>query len=108
MGLWNGRDAGRGGTRRGGLCQRYAMGLQIRLRHALGERMFELSPRTVDRPMVIGRAADADVQIPSVNVAPRQSVLFVHDGYWVVQEASDSAGTYVNGEPIAGPTFLQI
>jgi hypothetical protein len=85
------------------------MSLQIRLRHALGERTLELPPRTVDNPLVIGRAADADVQVPSINVAPRHSVLFIHEGHWVIQAASDHAATYVNSDLLTtGATWLQI
>ena len=47
------------------------MGLQIRVRHALGQRVIELPDRAVDRPLVVGRAANAEVQVPSVTVAPK-------------------------------------
>ena len=45
------------------------MGLQIRLRHALGERVVEVRPRSVELPLVIGRSKESDLQIPSVTVA---------------------------------------
>ena len=67
------------------------MGLLVRVRHALGERVLELPERGVDDPIVVGRAADADVQIPSINVAPRHLVLFVHEGHWVAQDAGRRA-----------------
>ena len=82
------------------------MGLQVRLRHALGERVLELPSKPVDDPVVVGRAADADVQVPSVNVGSRHAVLFVHDDHWVVQDVSSSHPTYVNGEPLSGPRPL--
>lgn len=82
------------------------MGLQIRLRHALGERVLELDPRTVDDPLVLGRAAEADVQVPSVNVGARHAVVFIHEGHWVVQDTSASHPTYVNGEALQGPRAL--
>src|SRR5688500_1848938 len=82
------------------------MGLMVRLHHALGERVLELPDRTVDDPLVVGRAADADIQIPSINVAPRQVVLFVHEGHWVVQDAPGSTGTLVNGAALSGARAL--
>jgi pSer/pThr/pTyr-binding forkhead associated (FHA) protein len=82
------------------------MGLQVRLRHALGERLLEIPPKPVDAPVVVGRAADADVQVPSVNVGSRHAVLFVHDGQWAVQDVSSTHPTYVNGEPLRGPRAL--
>jgi hypothetical protein len=83
------------------------MGLQVRLRHALGERLMELADRPAERPLVVGRAREADLKIPSVSVASEHCALFVHEGNWVVQDTSDGA-TWVNGEPVAGPTPLYI
>jgi hypothetical protein len=82
------------------------MALQVRLRHALGERLLELPDRGVADPLVVGRARDADVQVPSVRVLPQHCVLFVHEGQWVIQ---GTAGvTKLNGQPISGPTGLNI
>ena len=78
------------------------MGLQVRVRHALGERVLDLPERGVDRPVVIGRAADADVQVPSVHVGQRHLVLFVHEGRWVAQDAPGGTGTMVNGAAMKG------
>jgi hypothetical protein len=83
------------------------MGLQVRLRHALGERVLELPGRTVDNPVVVGRAGDADVQIPSIAVGPQHIVLFIHEGKWVVQDTPGGTGTRVNGQPLSGPRALQ-
>jgi hypothetical protein len=84
------------------------MGLQVRIRHALGERLTALPARTVDHPVVVGRSAAADVQVPSVSVAPKHCALFVHDGVWVVQDLGGTSGTFVNGKKVAGPTPLNI
>src|SRR5436190_3983969 len=84
------------------------MSLQARLRHTLGERWIELAPRGVDEPLVVGRIASADLQVPSVTVAQKHCVLFVHDGLWVVQDVAGSTGTYVNGAKIDGPALLKI
>lgn len=82
------------------------MGLQIRLRHALGERVLELVDRDVSRPWVIGRGNEADLKIPSVGVAPQHAVLFVHEGHWVVQ--GDGGLTTLNGEPLEMAAALRI
>src|SRR5690349_10532730 len=73
------------------------MGLQVRLRHSLGEKRYALPARTADRPVTVGRSAQADMQIPSIHAAPVHCVLFVHDGKWVVQDAGGTTGTLVNG-----------
>ena len=85
------------------------MSLQARLRHTLGERWIELPERGVDQPIVVGRAGTADVQVPSVTVAQKHCVLFVHEGRWVVQEVGGgSPGTYVNGSKVDGAAFLHV
>ena len=82
------------------------MALQVRLRHALGERVLELPDRGEADPLVIGRARDADVQVPSIRVLPQHCVLFVREGQWVIQ---GTAGvTKLNGRPVSGPTGLNI
>lgn len=83
------------------------MSLQVRLRHPLGDRLIELSPRTADHPILIGRVAGAEVQVPSAAVAPRHSLLFIHQGRWVVQDAGGGQ-TFVNGQHIQGATFLKV
>lgn len=84
------------------------MGLQVRVRHALGERLVELPDRTVENPIIVGRAAGSEVQVPSVSVAPKHCALFRHEGHWVVQDIGGTTGTYVNGEPVEQATLLQI
>jgi hypothetical protein len=85
------------------------MSLQARLRHPLGERWIELPERGVDHPLVVGRAGTADLQVPSVTVAQKHCVLFVHEGRWVVQHVAGGApGTFVNGSPIEGAAFLHV
>ena len=83
------------------------MALQVRVRHALGERLVDLADRTVERPLVVGRAREADVKIPSVTVAGEHCALFVHNGQWVLQDTSGGA-TLVNHVPTEGPTPLYI
>src|SRR3954447_24964392 len=84
------------------------MGLQIRVRHALGERVIELPDRMAEEPVIVGRASNAEVSVPSVTVAPKHCVLFIHEGHWAVQDLGAGGGTYVNGEPALEARFLQI
>lgn len=82
------------------------MGLQIRLTHSLGDRLIELGAQPADAPVVVGRAADAPVQVPSANIAKQHCLLFVAENRWVVQDAGSPSGTYLNGEPVDEPAFL--
>lgn len=84
------------------------MGLQVRIRHALGERLMDLPARTVDHPVVVGRSGAADVQVPSVSVGLKHCALFVHDGVWAIQDLGGTSGTFVNGRKVTGPTPLNI
>ena len=54
------------------------MTLQVRLRHALGETVVDLPTRRADEPLIIGRAREAELQIPSASVGQRHCALFVH------------------------------
>jgi hypothetical protein len=82
------------------------MRLQVRVRHSLGEKVVELPARGVEHPVVIGRGASADLQIPSVHIGPSHLVLFIHEGRWVVQDGPDSTGTFFDGKPLANPKIL--
>ncbi|HSI36370.1 MAG TPA: FHA domain-containing protein, partial [Tepidisphaeraceae bacterium] len=82
------------------------MSLQIRLTHSLGESLIELQPRGADQANVVGRSSGAQVSVPSASVGKQHCLLFVHDGRWVVQDASSQAGTYLNGERITEPSYL--
>src|SRR3954470_140558 len=82
------------------------MRLQVRIRHSLGESLVELPARGVDHPVVIGRSASADLQIPSVHVGTEHLALFIHEGRWVVQVGPDSTGAYVDGKPLTEPKML--
>src|SRR5258706_734126 len=82
------------------------MTLQVRLVHALGDRLIDLPEKTIDSPIVVGRAVDAQLQVPSVNVSRRHCVLVVHEGQWAVEDGGTSGGTYINGQPASGPAFV--
>lgn len=81
--------------------------MRVRLIHALGQQEFELSPRSVEEPIVVGRSSQVDLQIPSIDVSPVHAVLFVHEGAWIVQDCYSGSRTLVNGQPIDAPTVLK-
>lgn len=83
------------------------MGLQIRLRHALGARIMEVEGRGVDRPISIGRSGECAIQVPSGAVSPVHAYLYVHDGQWVIADAGSDAGTFVNGHRLSEPAMIQ-
>lgn len=82
--------------------------MRLRLTHPLGTQDFELDSRTADDPIVIGRANDADVKVPSVSVSRAHAAIFVHDGNWIVQDSGSRDGTFVNGKKIEGPVRLAL
>src|SRR5258706_208298 len=82
------------------------MGLQLRLTDALGEPMLELDARPPDRANIVGRAADADVEVPSSSVNNRHCLLFVRDGRWFVQDAGSGDGTFLNGKRLSAPATI--
>jgi outer membrane biosynthesis protein TonB len=79
------------------------MPLGLELTHALGRKQARFDDRGVDRPLVVGRGAGADLQVPSVQVSSTHCVLFVHEGRWIVQDAGSRAGTFLNGQRIVSP-----
>jgi hypothetical protein len=84
------------------------MALQVRLVHALGDRLIDLAEKTIDSPVVVGRAGDADLPVPVVSVSRRQCLLYVQDGQWVVADGKAGSGsTFLNGKPITRPTLLR-
>ena len=68
--------------------------------------MVEVEPRGPQRPIVIGRNPDADVQVPIGTVAPSHCVLYMEGDQWVIQDNGSSTGTYVNGAEVLGPVLL--
>lgn len=82
------------------------MGLQLRMTHSLGQRLVEVEARKADQAIVVGRASNAEVQIPSANISKRHCLLFVHEGRWVVQDADSPTGTFLNGERLTEPAFV--
>lgn len=83
------------------------MGMEILLRHSLGERTMDVSGRGQDQPIIVGRGADCDVAVPSVTVATRHCALFIHQGYWYVRDLSGGA-TRLDGQPVSGAQPLRI
>lgn len=79
--------------------------MRVDLTHPLGRQTFELSPTTIEDPIVIGRSSQADIQVPSIQVSLQHAVLFVHQDHWVVQDSG--SGTFVNGQRINEPVILK-
>ena len=63
----------------------------------LGDRILELPERSVESPLIIGRGADADVQIPSIHVALQHLALFVHEGRWIARLRRGAAARALTG-----------
>jgi hypothetical protein len=83
------------------------MPLQVRLNHALGERLIDLEETGADRPIVVGRGPDAAVQVPSAGVGLRHCLLFVYKGRWAVQDGGSEGGTYLNGRLLKKPAAMK-
>ncbi|MFI5380192.1 MAG: FHA domain-containing protein [Tepidisphaerales bacterium] len=81
------------------------MGLQLRIRHALGARMVEIPGRAGDNPVRVGRDASCDVPIPSGQVSPVHCLLYMHEGKWIV--ASAGPAVLLNGQELAEPQYLE-
>jgi hypothetical protein len=82
--------------------------MRVRLTHALGASEYELHARSIDDPVLIGRSAEADLQVPSIDIAATHAVMFAHGGVWVVQDSGTASGTHVNGVRTDGPTPVNI
>jgi hypothetical protein len=82
------------------------MGLQLRLTHPLGSGLVDVDARPADRPIVVGRGATADVQVPSSTVGKSHCVLFVHNGHWAVRDGGTPLGTFLNGRRVTAPEFV--
>jgi hypothetical protein len=83
------------------------MTLQVRLVHALGDRLIDLPDKTFESPLIIGRADTADIPVPVPSVSRRHGLLYCHEGQWYIQDASGGARTLVNGQPTPEPTLVQ-
>ncbi len=82
------------------------MPLQIRLVHALGDRLVELDSSASNEPLVVGRSPEAFISIPAVNISRRHCLLYRHEGQWVIADAASAGGTFVNGERLVEPAYL--
>jgi hypothetical protein len=62
--------------------------------------MLTVESRGPDKPLVIGRSPEADVQVPVGTVSGQHCLLWFQDGQWLLQDAGSTHGTLVNGQPI--------
>lgn len=60
----------------------------------------------LDRNMVIGRGATADLSLADPGVSRRHASLQRHEGGWVVEDLGSANGTLVNTRRVSGPTRL--
>ena len=82
------------------------MTLQVRLVHALGDRLIDLPERSFESPLVVGRAPTAEIQVPDALISRRHCVLYLHEGQWYIQDGKGDARTFVNGQPALEPTAV--
>jgi RNA polymerase sigma-70 factor (ECF subfamily) len=59
-----------------------------------------------DRPLLIGSAIEADVQLPPGKAAPRHARVFRDPEGWMVEDLGSGFGTAVDGEKIDQPVLL--
>ncbi len=83
------------------------MGWKIRVKHAHGQVAVDLSPRPPEDPMVVGRIADCDIEIPTTTVSRRHCLIYVQGDAWVVKDAGSKSGTFINGSRIVRPTMIE-
>jgi hypothetical protein len=60
----------------------------------------------LEAPIEIGRSQDADICLDSQLVSRHHAVIFTQDGQLVVQDGDSTNGTWVNENPVEGPTTL--
>jgi pSer/pThr/pTyr-binding forkhead associated (FHA) protein len=59
------------------------------------------NPYVLAKPAVhIGRRAGCDIVLPYSNVSGRHCLLFVENGYWMVEDLNSTNGTRVNGRRV--------
>ncbi len=82
------------------------MALQVRVVHALADQLIDIPERARDSPVVVGRADDAELHIPSNGISRRHCLLYLQGGDWIVEDARSAAGTFVNDNRVTGPLTL--
>lgn len=58
-------------------------------------------------PTVIGRSAESTLKVRQAHVSRRHCKLYEYKGELAVRDLGSSNGTFVNGQRIDGPVFLQ-
>ncbi len=61
----------------------------------------------LDRPVIVGRAAGADVVLDDPQVSRRHALLRLAEGECVVLDLGSANGTFVNGRRLSGPARLR-
>lgn len=60
----------------------------------------------VSQGAVLGRGAQADIQLEDTFASSRHAQLVVHGAQVVIEDLASTNGTYLNGEPLTGPQPL--
>jgi len=60
-----------------------------------------------DRRLLVGRSAEADIQLLDEKVSREHCALELSEGRFVVKDLGSRNGTSLNGEPVPGPTPLK-
>lgn len=61
---------------------------------------------TGNSPLLIGRAADAGLDIEDDYASSRHARIYSHEDGWVIEDLQSTNGTYVNGQAISAPTLI--
>lgn len=56
--------------------------------------------------ILIGRSADASIDINDDYASSRHARVYSQDGEWIVEDLDSTNGTYVNGQQIQAPTII--
>lgn len=73
------------------------------LREVGGATVFPLQGQR----MVLGRASDCDIVLPSRKVSARHAVLLRSGDGWLIEDLGSSNGTFVNGKRVSGQLLLR-
>lgn len=56
--------------------------------------------------VTVGRSRSCDIKLESNAVSRHHANIVLYDDGWVIEDNSSTAGTYLNGEKVNGPTLL--
>jgi hypothetical protein len=80
------------------------MSLHLQITTSLGRETHPFDQRGPDKPIVLGRGASCDVQLPSTRIAGQQAAFFFSRGTWAVQNVDPRVPLTLNGRRVDGAT----